>query len=234
MGVAEALLSSLSPRTMPMSSVNSNSSSSDSAAVAATKPTAQRTTQLAADPKHPADRPAVAGAVDACIRLLRTLHAQTSADWLAMDLTMGQLKALVAVVTAQPTTVGHLADALGLGLPATSALAFSLVRLGLVERQQDDLDRRRVYLSLSAAGEELVANLRHGRRERLRALLAAAGDAELVALDQAISGLLDASEFATLSAGRCTADTAEAIDDDRASQRAHGHLVPKSSGVPHE
>lgn len=234
MGVAEALLSSLSPRTMPMSSANTNSSSSSDSA---TKPTAQRTTQPSASLEHPADRPAVAGAVDACIRLLRTLHAQTSADWLAMDLTMGQLKALVAVVTAQPTTVGHLADALGLGLPATSALAFSLVRLGLVERQQDDLDRRRVYLTLSAAGEELVATLRHGRRERLRALLAAAGDAELVALDQAISGLLDAGELATLSAGRCaadTADTADAIDDDRASERAHGHLVPTTSGVPHE
>lgn len=213
-----------------MSSVDGNSSSIDSVAIAAAKPATQPSASL----ELQADRPAVAGAVDACIRLLRTLHAQTSADWLAMDLTMGQLKALVAVVTAQPTTVGHLAEALGLGLPATSALAFSLVRLGLVERQQDDLDRRRVFLSLSASGEELVANLRHGRRERLRALLAAAGDAELVALDQAISDLLDAGERAGLSADRCAADLADPTNDDRAPERADAHLVPTTSGVPHE
>ena len=226
---------------MAMSSVNSSSGSgsgssssirgdSDGDAVAVAK----AIPQPAAGPERAVDRPAVAGALEACIRLLRTLHAQTSADWLAMDLTMGQLKALVAVVTAQPTTVGQLAEALGLGLPATSALAFSLVRLGLVERQQDDLDRRRVFLSLSAAGEELVANLRHGRRERLRALLAVAGDAELVALDQAISGLLDAGELAGLAADRCAADAADPSDDDRAPERADGHLVPTTSGVPHE
>src|SRR5437588_6971759 len=91
---------------------------------------------------------------------------------------MAQLKGRFALADS-PMTIGQLADALGSGKPAASILVERLVQLALVERAEDPLDRRRTIARVTPQGEELVARLRQGGRDRLRAWLSRLGDDDL-------------------------------------------------------
>jgi DNA-binding MarR family transcriptional regulator len=54
--------------------------------------------------------------------------------------------ALLAVAAAEPISVSELAKRLGLLLSSTSTIVGELSRAGLVERSEDDLDRRRTIV----------------------------------------------------------------------------------------
>lgn len=56
------------------------------------------------------------------------------------------LRAMSALMGRGPLTVSELADALGLGRPATSMAVDRLERLGHVRRERDERDRRRVTI----------------------------------------------------------------------------------------
>jgi DNA-binding MarR family transcriptional regulator len=58
------------------------------------------------------------------------------------------MPALRAVATAGPMSVSELARRLGLGLSTTSAIVGQLSRAGLLERAEDDADRRRTIVRL--------------------------------------------------------------------------------------
>jgi DNA-binding MarR family transcriptional regulator len=58
------------------------------------------------------------------------------------------MPALLAVATAGPLSVSELARRLGLGLSTTSAIVGQLSRAGLLERAEDDADRRRTIVRL--------------------------------------------------------------------------------------
>jgi DNA-binding MarR family transcriptional regulator len=55
---------------------------------------------------------------------------------------------LLAVAAAGPLSVSELARRLGLGLSTTSAIVGQLSRAGLLERAEDDADRRRTIVRL--------------------------------------------------------------------------------------
>jgi len=59
-----------------------------------------------------------------------------------------------------PMSVGDLSVALGISHPSVSQSRQSLAKAGLIQWQADAEDGRRRLLSLSGAGEELVARLR--------------------------------------------------------------------------
>ena len=118
----------------------------------------------------------------------QAMHAATDPFWLQLDLTMGQLKALI-VLEESPLTVGQIADALGSGKPAASILVDRLVGLGMVERIEDRDDRRRTNVRLTDSGAELVARLRDGGRQRFHDLLGQLSDDDLAALLQGIQAL---------------------------------------------
>ena len=70
---------------------------------------------------------------------------------------MGQQRDLLAAVgTHQPATLNQVAGAVGRGAPAVSRAIDSLVRAGLVERQADPDNRRRLALRLTGAGEDMM------------------------------------------------------------------------------
>jgi DNA-binding MarR family transcriptional regulator len=70
--------------------------------------------------------------------------------------------------TGPPVTIGDLAERLLLQHHSTVELVDRSSRQGLVERQRDEADRRRVFVRLTAAGEAVLRDLSLPHREQLR------------------------------------------------------------------
>ena len=141
-----------------------------------------------------------------------TMHAflrMSAPEWLQLDLTMAQLKALFALTQEQPATVSSLGDALGIGISASSHLVDRLVQLQMVDRAEDPDDRRRTLVRLSSEGETLVARLRQGRRDRLTACLRRLTADELTALLEGLGALSVAANVVNRDAA-CRAPEASA------------------------
>jgi DNA-binding MarR family transcriptional regulator len=100
-----------------------------------------------------------------CYRLLRNLGPDD--PWLAVELTMPQLKVLFRLNLQGPSKVGALARALRVTLPTMTGILDRLVEQGLIRRDEDPADRRLVISRLTAAGEELVDRLQAASRTRL-------------------------------------------------------------------
>lgn len=130
----------------------------------------------------------IAAVMAAQKQLGKALHGAASPTWQQLDLTMGQLKALV-VLAEEALTVGGLANALGIGKPAASILVERLVQLDLVTRSEDVADRRRTLVRLTPEGNELMAQLRQGSRDTWYALLSRLDEADLTALAQGLQAL---------------------------------------------
>jgi DNA-binding MarR family transcriptional regulator len=92
---------------------------------------------------------------------------------------------LSAIAAHEPATLGTVAKATARGAPAVSRSVDALVRSGLVEREADPANRRRLALRLSESGrEQMVAPTRSnaalaGRLQRL-------AHSELRAIDRAL------------------------------------------------
>ncbi len=102
-------------------------------------------------------------ACEAYRAMIRALLQSASApDWVELELTIAQVKALFALSDDEPATIGYVAHRLGIGLPTASHLVEKLVRGELVERTEDPKDRRRALARLTPTGEELVDRLLGG------------------------------------------------------------------------
>lgn len=143
---------------------------------------------------HPAAPPdARAQALEAFCRLMRALN-RAPQSWLATDLTLAQLKALLYLSARGRASGRELARALGVGPPAVSQLVDRLVAHGHVQRAEDPTDRRITWLSLTERGQATVERLLLDRRERLAAVLDALGPDELARVAEALTGLAAAAE----------------------------------------
>jgi len=126
--------------------------------------------------------------------VLRALGEGVTGDWLELDLSMAQLKALIVIDREPLPTITLLSDRLGVGAPAASLLVEKLVRAGLAVRTEDRLDRRRVLVGLTPAGAVLVARLRLGSQALLEAWLGELTQGELEGLALGLGALLRAAE----------------------------------------
>lgn len=111
-------------------------------------------------------------------------RSDIAASWAQLDLTMGQLRAFVAVACIGPMPIGLLGTTLGVGKPAATILVNTLVRHGLVERQEDVADRRRTLVHASAKGFETLNELMRGREELFGEWMRRLSDDDLAALAQ--------------------------------------------------
>lgn len=76
----------------------------------------------------------------------------------ATELTVSQLRMMFVLARCtEPSPVNEVADGVGLSLAAAGRAADRLVALGLVDRREDDRDRRVKRLSLTEAGHDLLA-----------------------------------------------------------------------------
>lgn len=121
--------------------------------------------------------------------IFQALQNGGATEWLKLDLTMAQVKALFALRRGGAIAVGVLAEQLKIGLPAASLLVDKLVQIGITERHEDPDDRRRTLVRLTAEGEQQVSRLQEGRRERIRAWLSELTEEDLAALARGTEAL---------------------------------------------
>jgi DNA-binding MarR family transcriptional regulator len=118
----------------------------------------------------------------AAIRLLRRLRRQDDASGLSAP----RLSALSVLVFAGPRTLGELAAAEQVRPPTMSRLVAALEAQGLLARAGDPADARRVILTATARGRQILLA---GRARRVAALareLSGLQPAERAALQRAV------------------------------------------------
>ena len=113
------------------------------------------------------------------------LVEQLGGDTAAAKTISQQRDLLAAIGRAEPATLNQVAAAVKRGAPTVSRAVDALVRGGLVERQADPGNRRRLALRLTESGRAAAAAppaAEHGLETRLSKLIAS----ELRALERGI------------------------------------------------
>lgn len=124
--------------------------------------------------------------------LLRRANLGTFNLVAELDLSFTQIKALCTLeADGAERSVGELASALGTSLPAMSRAVDGLFERGLVEREEDAVDRRVKRVRLTAAGREVPAVLNEGRLSALAALIDEFSDEEAKALGAALEPIVE-------------------------------------------
>lgn len=128
-----------------------------------------------------------------CNRLMRSivgLARDQDSEWLALDLGMGQFKAMVILREHGRQTVGGLARTLKISEPSASLLVDKLVARDLVARSTDPEDRRRTLVAITQAGSELMVRLRRSREDQLAGWLAGMAGEDLQALARGLQAMV--------------------------------------------
>lgn len=87
------------------------------------------------------------------------------------SISVPQLRVLVMLSAAERLNVTAVAESLGVVASNASRTCDRLVAAGLVDRSEDEVDRRSVLFALSPAGRSLVAALMNSRRAVLADVL---------------------------------------------------------------
>jgi len=88
------------------------------------------------------------------------------------DLSVPQFRALLFLRRTPGASLSQVADHLGLTPPSASKLVDGLVARGLLARQDSQADRRRVVLTVTAAGEAILDSALESTQARLAETLA--------------------------------------------------------------
>ena len=107
-------------------------------------------------------------------------------DWLALDLTMPQLKMIMCIYAHGPQRVSEIAAAVGVSQAVVTGVTDRLIHRGLVERGGDPHDRRVVVCSLSDEGQQLGHRLWESGIDRGRKLMEVMTLEELQLLREAV------------------------------------------------
>ncbi|MBV9142831.1 MAG: winged helix DNA-binding protein [Pseudonocardiales bacterium] len=102
---------------------------------------------------------------------LQAVTAASPAAWAGRGVTLLQITALHIISAQAPATLTDVAQALGTGQPATSAMVDRLVRMGLVSRASDPQDRRRVQLTITDHATTMIGEIDISTAKRLQAAL---------------------------------------------------------------
>jgi DNA-binding MarR family transcriptional regulator len=121
--------------------------------------------------------------------------------------------ALVSLAVAGPATVSELADRMDMSIAHASLVVGELAGAGLVERDHDERDRRRIIVSLSDAAMPAVAQMRDRHAAPLGRFLAGLDEAEA---DRFIDHL---------------SDLIECLRDDGEVDRRIGEVDPRAGEV---
>ncbi len=98
------------------------------------------------------------------------------------ELSVMQFRALVYINLNRGTSLSSLSEHLGLTLPTVSAMINTMVDEGMVSRVDCATDRRKVELSLTPPGENLLDKANRGTEERLREIFSELTPSELGAV----------------------------------------------------
>ncbi len=99
-------------------------------------------------------------------RIMRYLEAEASRELIGLEVTPAQMNALVVLYEPKNLPMGELADSLGLTESAATRLVDRLLRMNLVRRDRDEVDRRVVRVRLSTYGRQLADLVFQRRQEQ--------------------------------------------------------------------
>lgn len=108
--------------------------------------------------------------------------------------TLPQLRVLVLASTRPALNNAEVADALDVHLSNASRTCDRLVQAGLLSRRESPTDRRRVELSLTRKGEELLASVTTHRRSAFSRILQQMPPKDQLALARALDAFTDLAE----------------------------------------
>src|SRR4051794_36609500 len=112
---------------------------------------------------------------DICIAfvdLFRSLHAVEKPAWTEVDLTMGQLRAVLLVAETGGLSGRSLGERLGITPSAVTALVDRLVQRGYVRREENSADRRISWARPTDLAQALFARVHASHRKQLEETLA--------------------------------------------------------------
>jgi DNA-binding MarR family transcriptional regulator len=89
----------------------------------------------------------------------------------ALEVTPAQVKVLLQLSRKEQMSVGEIADALFVSMPAASEIVDRLVDTGHVVRTSDPADRRRVIVSTTTESQQAIDRLVELRRTQIRKAL---------------------------------------------------------------
>lgn len=128
--------------------------------------------------------------------LFHSLNPGRDRAWLSVELTMPQLKALMAVAMNDGATSGQIAKKLGVGLSTITGIVDRLAEQNLVTRGEDADDRRITRVRPTPRGRTLVEELLRYRNEAITAVLSQLDVDQLRVVETAFTYLIQAAETA--------------------------------------
>ena len=128
-------------------------------------------------------------------KAFRELLPMVPKEWLRLDLTMPQLKAVFLLFIGGPSRMSEIATALDVSLATATGVADRLVERGILLREGHPEDRRVVICRLSEKGERLISGLWQLSRERAAELMSSLPSSKLQLMTESLKALLHASEL---------------------------------------
>jgi len=125
--------------------------------------------------------------------LFKALHALQRPSWMDVDLTMGQLRAVILVAETGGLSGRSLGERLGITPSAVTALVDRLVQRGYVRREEDSADRRISWARPTDLALDLFARVHTSHRKQLEDTLDVLTVEQLEAVDTAVGVLRDAA-----------------------------------------
>ncbi|MDM7999722.1 MAG: MarR family transcriptional regulator [Dehalococcoidia bacterium] len=115
-------------------------------------------------------------------------------EWLELDLTAGQLRALLLLYTNGPTRMSDISSSLGVSMATATGIIDRMVERGIVIRESDPNDRRIVRCRVSREGEKVISGLWRSWSERAKVMLRALDRPKLLAVRAFLEAMLEAGE----------------------------------------
>ncbi len=126
-------------------------------------------------------------------RLEEVLRPIIPKDWLAIDLTMPQLKVMLTLFREGPTRMSEIASSLGVTLATSTGVVDRLVKRGLVVRESFPGDRRVVVCRLSEEGQNFTDRLWLSGRVQIQRLLSAMTPEQLAIVSRGTDLFIEAA-----------------------------------------
>jgi DNA-binding MarR family transcriptional regulator len=150
--------------------------------------------------------------VDALMETTKVIMAAVAHSLAAVDadVSMPQLRVLVMLGAHGPMNLSSVAEGLGVNASNASRTCDQLVGLGLLDRREDERDRRHLVLSMTEGGERLLAKVMRHRR---------------AVLQQVVDGMPPDDRRKLAAALTCFVDAAARLADTGAGPENEGQLL---------
>jgi DNA-binding MarR family transcriptional regulator len=129
------------------------------------------------------------------VQALRAIQVCTGAyPWPLLDMTMGQLKAVMLLVPTGRVRTRELADSLGIAPSAATTLVDRLVKQKLATRLDDETDRRIVWIHPTAEAQSVYEDLLAAKEDVLAEVFKEVPASERTNVKQSIKLLAEAAD----------------------------------------